>query len=421
MIKMLSSEEGIIRKALFNDNVRDYQGNTEINDEIYKTLQTTPERFTLLNNGITIVCTGLVPSNRKVTIANPQVVNGCQTCSVLFEAYRQGVGLDDVMLIAKIIATEKDEITNAIVKGTNRQNLVYGEAFEITKEFHKDLEEFFQVMQSEIPLEDKIFYERRSKQYANDPTIKVTQRIGFKTLTQSFVSIFLRAPHEGSTYEAILLQKFQNVIYVDDQSYYPYFLAALMRLNFERLMREQKIERKYMTFENHILLIVSEQIAGVAPDINHTKRIDEYCLKLLDTVQNINEFEVVVNNSIVVFNKVRKQWIDVKGRQYRHGMKDNAQFSKFMVISIRGGDPLKKDLEPEPQQNYRGRVVKVKRDRNGMYYGYISKAGGDIFVHESDNHGINFEYLYGKDVTYHIFQHARSGVERAKIIAVLPS
>ena len=58
----------------------------------------------------------------------------------------QGLDLSKVTLLAKIIATEKDEVTSAIIRGTNSQNVVYNEAFETTRDFHKNLEEFFTVM-----------------------------------------------------------------------------------------------------------------------------------------------------------------------------------------------------------------------------------------------------------------------------------
>ena len=76
--KLLSTKEGLIRKSLFDDNVRDFQGDNGINSEIGKTIENEPEKFALLNNGITIVCEKYTPSNRQITIKNPQIVNGCQ-------------------------------------------------------------------------------------------------------------------------------------------------------------------------------------------------------------------------------------------------------------------------------------------------------------------------------------------------------
>lgn len=55
-VSLLLGEDGELRRTLFKDNVRDYQGATDINEEILNTLRSDPHNFCLLNNGITIVC-----------------------------------------------------------------------------------------------------------------------------------------------------------------------------------------------------------------------------------------------------------------------------------------------------------------------------------------------------------------------------
>ena len=213
VIKMLKSSDELLRKSLFNDNVRDYQGDTTINQEMLQTIGEKPQQFVLMNNGITIVCSKAISSNRKVTITNPQVVNGCQTCNVLYLAYKKGSPLRDIYITVKVISTRINEITNQIVRGTNRQNIVLDEAFEITRDFHKNLENFYLSMPVDASYE-KIYYERRSKQYADNPTILATQKINFRLLIQSIVSLFLEKPNYGYMHEAKLLQEFQNIIFV---------------------------------------------------------------------------------------------------------------------------------------------------------------------------------------------------------------
>lgn len=45
LIKLISTEDGIIRKSLFNDNVRDFQGLNPVNSEIHDTIKNTPENL----------------------------------------------------------------------------------------------------------------------------------------------------------------------------------------------------------------------------------------------------------------------------------------------------------------------------------------------------------------------------------------
>lgn len=236
LMRIVTTDDNLLRMSLFTDNIRDFQGSTDINEEIMTTIKKTPSNFALLNNGITIVCTNVLKSNRRITLTNPQIVNGCQTCNVLYEAYRQDEDLSKVTLLAKIIATEKDELTTSVIRGTNSQNAVYSVAFETTRDFHKNLEGFINSIQI-AQTGEKIYYERRSRQYSRDANIKQTQIADLKMLTQSFVSVFMQAPHNGTSHEAILLKKYRNSIFVDGQSLYPYFIAMLMCLNFEHARR----------------------------------------------------------------------------------------------------------------------------------------------------------------------------------------
>lgn len=142
-LKLLITEDGIIRKSLFNDNVRDYQGDNPVNSEIEDTIINSPAEFIVLNNGITVVCDEFKQNNTRLTISNPQIVNGCQTSHVIYNAYKKGHDLSKVPVTVKFVSTIDSELSNQIVRGTNRQNIVLEEAFEATKQFHKDLEEFF--------------------------------------------------------------------------------------------------------------------------------------------------------------------------------------------------------------------------------------------------------------------------------------
>lgn len=156
----------------------------------------------MCNNGITIVCSDFIQIRDKlVSINNPQVVNGCQTCNSIFR-FKDNITLSKVQVLIKLICTEDISITNKIVRGTNKQNQVLEEAFETTKPFHQDLEDFFLAKQSDFTL----YYERRSKQYSALPTINKNQIVNLRVITQVFVATFLKSPHEAHRHEAKLLE-----------------------------------------------------------------------------------------------------------------------------------------------------------------------------------------------------------------------
>ncbi len=85
--QLIVDEVGNIRKNVFEDNIRDFQGDTSVNDGIRATLRSdrSAGTFAVLNNGITIVCRSLRPTGNKFVMSGYQIVNGCQTSHVLYE------------------------------------------------------------------------------------------------------------------------------------------------------------------------------------------------------------------------------------------------------------------------------------------------------------------------------------------------
>ena len=79
--KFITDENGKLIRYFFDANIRDYQGNVDINKEIRSTLvEIEPkEDFWWLNNGITITAGNATLASKKLLIEDPQIVNGLQT------------------------------------------------------------------------------------------------------------------------------------------------------------------------------------------------------------------------------------------------------------------------------------------------------------------------------------------------------
>ena len=87
----ISDEKGMLIRHIFEANVRDYQGRTQVNREIETSLRAkNPEDFWWLNNGVTVVASRASLSGKNLTIEDPQIVNGLQT-SVEIRGYFKGV------------------------------------------------------------------------------------------------------------------------------------------------------------------------------------------------------------------------------------------------------------------------------------------------------------------------------------------
>jgi hypothetical protein len=404
--KILTTPDGLIRKSLFNDNVRDYQGDNGINTEISSTIQKEPQKFALLNNGITIVCEKYTPSNRQITLRNPQIVNGCQTSHVIFHNAENNETLTKVPIVIKLISTKDSEITNQIVRGTNRQNIVYDEAFEATKKFHKDLEDFINALSPEY---ERFYYERRSKQYDHNPSISHFQKLNLRIILQSFIGMFVNEPHISHRHESKLLELYSNLVFQDYQSKLPYFTSALAFYKLEKLFRANEIERKsFYAFRTHLLMIFREITGGNRPNINSEKIVNEHCQMILSYLKDEDKCRKKFVEASEIFEQTRQHWIkDLKRDQFR--IKDNKDFTDLLLTGIRKSTTIITDLVEDENFRYKGPIVKIFKDRFGTYCGFIGRNPNDIFFHSSSAKGIDLFGKVGHLATYKVSTNPKNG------------
>lgn len=374
ILKILMKEDGLIRRSLFNNNVRDYLGNRgPINSEIEKTIINDPEMFLLCNNGITIVCADFEQIRDKlVKIENPQIVNGCQTSNSIYN-FRKNENFSKLQLLVRLISTENSNVTNKIVRGTNRQNQVLDEAFEATQPFHQDiLEPYFLAYDSPV----KIYYERRAKQYNNDQLINKTHIVNLRILTQTFVAMFLNAPHDSHRHEAKLLEEYagekeRRQIFRDEHSPYPYLVCALTWYMFEKFFREERISSGYKTYKSHLYLIFKFTVREFQPKLIKSKNIETYCDKLMKLL-NENQFASQVKEVLQVFDSTQKMWTQSKSR---YGIKDNKEFTELLITQAREhfmkSQVPKKDEETKTK--YQGSILRIIWN-GGTWFGFIKRG-----------------------------------------------
>lgn len=393
LIEVLENEDGLIRANIFDANVRAYQGDTDVNNEMVRTLQECPRNFVLYNNGITIVCNKLITDGKAFKIRNLQIVNGCQTCNSIYKAYKQKTDLSKAKVIVKIIETKGESVTQGIVRGTNSQNIVYKEAFETTRQFHKELEEFINIMETNGF--HKVFYERRSKQYNSDSQIKPYQKINFRTLIQSTVAMYMNKVEIAHRHESKLITDYKDILFVEGQSFYPYYVASLLSSNLDYVMKKEKSLKDLKNYKMHILFMIQELNMGPSPNINDKEAIEEYCKKFLSILSK-NEFEKLVMTAADKFRYLMQKWIEKKGNNYRFSIKDNPEFTEFMLSELRGNTKINK-----ADSVYQGTVMTVTTDKYGNLFGFITRKPNNIYFNELDNPGINVSYER-KKVAYRV-------------------
>lgn len=253
-ISLISDNENKLQKYLFDDNVRDYQGENKVNKEIIKTVRNPNEQAALsvFNNGITIIAKKIELIGKKMKLTDFQVVNGCQSSHVLFE--NKSSILEDTHIVIKIIETTDYEFATKVVKATNWQTEVKDEAFESLSQFHRDLEEYYKAKAKMIP--DPVYYERRSKQYDGYPTIKTGQVVSLATQINAYVAAQLAQPQSTHRYYGELLESNRPRMFKTGDKLEPYYISALILKRIELAFKRGVLDRKYKAFKYHLVHIV---------------------------------------------------------------------------------------------------------------------------------------------------------------------
>jgi AIPR protein len=198
--QFIRSENGLLRKILFDANVRDYQGSNQVNEEMHQTLVGGgPEEFWWLNNGVTVVANRAVVGGKALTIEDPQIVNGQQTSTEIFNYcnVQSHVNDDRCVMVRVIVATDATS-RDRIIKATNSQTSIPPSSLRATEKIHRDIEEYL------APF--GVYYDRRknSQKQLGRPTDKI---ISIAMLSQAMMSIVLQRPDDARARPSTLIKK----------------------------------------------------------------------------------------------------------------------------------------------------------------------------------------------------------------------
>jgi AIPR protein len=201
-LTFLTDTDGTLRKHIFDWNVRDYQGEVEVNREIRSSLNDpeSPE-FWWLNNGVTILCSETKIIGKKYILDDVQIVNGLQTSHALFLSLK-GVENDAPVLsravLVRILVTDDPKTRDAVIRATNRQTTVPAASLRATDEVQRQIEAFF--------FAKGWFYDRRKSYYQN--VGKSADRIvSIPLLAQAVMAMGLSRPDDSRARPSSLLKK----------------------------------------------------------------------------------------------------------------------------------------------------------------------------------------------------------------------
>lgn len=294
LVKIITDASGGIRKSVFYENVRDFQDYNPVNAEIRKTLQDIDrrERFAVLNNGVTIVAREIKSAGDDLRITDFQIVNGCQTCHVLFdEQERLGSA---VWISVKLIESRDDDVIAGITTATNRQTAVSDEDLEAKEQFHKDLEELFK----SYPAPERLYYERRSGQYGPQHDLEKTRIVTRGQLTRAYGAVFLDEASKAGRFYKDLRESRKNDLYAEGQSTTAYYTAASVAYRVEWLLRNKKIDRKYAPAKYHIMSALKMYVMGEKQLERSKRKAERQCKELLALVWDAQRSTAVMESII---------------------------------------------------------------------------------------------------------------------------
>ncbi len=235
----ITDEQGRYRRAIFDANVRDYQGDVEVNRAIRQTLnQPEGEDFWWLNNGISILATEASHSPKTLTIRDPRIVNGLQTSWEIYRASQDPDGhLDDRCILIRIIIPQSPSSYQRIVRATNSQTNVPPASLRATDPIHRDIEDYLKAK--------GFYYERRKNFYKNEgrPRDKI---ISIPYLAQSTMAVLLGKADDARARPSTLIKSEGDYQTVFDQLYpiHVYYVAVALMKRIEGFLRSKGLVSK---------------------------------------------------------------------------------------------------------------------------------------------------------------------------------
>ena len=187
----ITDEKGGLRKYLFDSNVRDFMGMNAVNEDILKTLSTSQNvDFWWLNNGITILCTGVTIVGKSISLENVQIVNGLQTSECIYRHFQQHPCQDERYVLIKVLTSQNNFIRDSIIRATNNQTNVDTSSLHATDKIQRDIEDILK--------KSDLFYERRTNYYTNldVPNEKIFTPL---YLASAYTALILKLPHRATS------------------------------------------------------------------------------------------------------------------------------------------------------------------------------------------------------------------------------
>ncbi len=266
-----------INRNVFLENVRGFQGGDNIvNFGINDTLKRDdPTIFPLLNNGITIVCRDHELAGPKLRIFGYQIVNGCQTSTVIFENRRKLRGRD-ILVPAKIVVTRDEKVVESIIRASNSQTKVTEEQMLSLLPFNRRLSEYYRaVVLNNVG--ERLYFDLRQGEFSEATQIDEIRIIQIRDQIQNFASMFLEHPHDAIDRLKAIRDEIPARIFNPDHALDPYYTASLAMYCFHRLRREHVIDAIFDNYRFQFLHVLRKKLFPKEFDLENWRAAPILC------------------------------------------------------------------------------------------------------------------------------------------------
>lgn len=304
--EFITDGTGVLRKNIFESNVRDYQGHNTVNNEIRDTLSSpTQEDFWWLNNGVTILAEDVSQTTSKqLLVVNPEIVNGLQTSNEVFLYFNANPDLieqETRNILLRIIVPDDENSRDRIILATNNQTLIPAVALRSTDPIHRQIEMYFKSR--------GLYYDRRKNYYKNQG-IKPNEIVSIGFLGQCLMSLFLGKPNFARARPSTLLTDDANYkkLYIDNTDLDLFYRSASLGKKVERFLKAtetyaQSAKSDIMFYV--LYTVVALEIKSPDIDLKRFKELDPNCFndEKIDAATRFvfSEYEALGGN-----NKVAK-------------------------------------------------------------------------------------------------------------------
>lgn len=214
----ITDENGELIKYFFDANIRDYQGNVEVNSAIRETLMVKDsiEDFWWLNNGITLTVSNASFSSKQLQLEDPQIVNGLQTSFEIYDYFKSNkIDTENRNVLLRIVKANEEVSRLKVIKATNSQTSIPPASLRATDPIHRDIEDYL--------YSKGYFYDRRKNYYKNQGK-PINKIVSIPHLAQVVMGILHQKPDYArarpstlikvnTDYETIFNSKFPIELY----------------------------------------------------------------------------------------------------------------------------------------------------------------------------------------------------------------